>query len=85
VTKNLPTALLGKHVVVIREQGLGDEIFFLRYAPQLHAAGARVTYCASPKIHTLLARSSCFDRVVAEIAPPLMRMKSFSSATCHMH
>jgi len=70
VTKNLPTALLGKHVVVIREQGLGDEIFFLRYAPQLHAAGARVTYCASPKIHTLLARSSCFDRVVAEIAPP---------------
>ena len=66
----LPADLRGKHICVLREQGLGDEIFFLRFAPQLHAAGARVTYCASGKVGSLLARAPGIERVFEEIAPP---------------
>lgn len=71
LTQMLPADLRGKHICVLREQGLGDEIFFLRFAPHLQAAGARVTYCASAKISSLLARAACLERVLDEIAPPI--------------
>ena len=48
--QSLPPQLMGKHICVVCEQGLGDELFFLRYAPRLKALGARITYCASPKL-----------------------------------
>jgi hypothetical protein len=66
----LPRELNGKHICVLREQGLGDEIFFLRFAPQLLAAGARITYCAGSKIAPLLKRASGLHEVLNEIAPP---------------
>lgn len=40
----LPMDLHGQHVELIGEQGLGDELFFLRWLPQLKARGATVTY-----------------------------------------
>lgn len=40
----LPMDLQGQHVELIGEQGLGDELFFLRWLPQLKARGATVTY-----------------------------------------
>jgi hypothetical protein len=40
----------GKHVVVVREQGFGDQIQFSRFTPRLRAAGARVTYVCSPNL-----------------------------------
>lgn len=43
-TPNLATDLRGQHVELIGEQGLGDELFFLRWLPQLKARGATVTY-----------------------------------------
>ena len=70
LSRALPEALAGKHICIVKEQGLGDEIFFLRYVPQLHAAGARITYCASDKIHSLLARVPAIDEVLGETAPP---------------
>jgi tetratricopeptide (TPR) repeat protein len=70
LTQTLPADLSDKHICVLREQGLGDEIFFLRFVPQLQAAGARVTYCANGKIKSLLARASCLEQVLDEIAPP---------------
>ncbi|MEO7726654.1 MAG: tetratricopeptide repeat protein [Burkholderiales bacterium] len=70
LAKSLPADLAGKHICVMREQGLGDEIFFLRFAPQMHAAGARVTYCATRKISSLLARAPGLDAVLDEITPP---------------
>ena len=70
LTQTLPADLRGKHICVLREQGLGDEIFFLRFAPRLHAAGARITYCASGKIRSLLARVTSLSQVADEIAPP---------------
>jgi tetratricopeptide (TPR) repeat protein len=70
LTQTLPTDLNGKHICVLREQGIGDEIFFLRFAPQLHATGARITYCANAKIRSMLARVPSLAQVLGEIAPP---------------
>jgi tetratricopeptide (TPR) repeat protein len=66
---SLPNELHGKHVCVLREQGLGDELFFLRYAPVLARRGARITYRASNKIASLLERVPCIEALVEEMAP----------------
>ena len=76
LTQRLPADLHGKHICIVREQGLGDEIFFLRFAAPLHAQGAHITYCASTKIASLLARSECFAQVIDEINPPADADKS---------
>jgi hypothetical protein len=62
------TSLSAKKVLVLREQGLGDELFFLRFAPELKARGAAVTYSAHAKIATLLARVPAIDRVITDPA-----------------
>ena len=69
LARTLPPALEGKHICLLREQGLGDEIFFLRYAPLLKARGARVTYQASNKIGSLFKRLECLEQVLPEDAP----------------
>ncbi len=66
LTDELPDALEGKHVCVLGEQGLGDEIYFLRWTGALKARGARVTYRSSPKIRSLLARVTTIDHVLAD-------------------
>ncbi len=57
--------LRGKRVLVGRDQGLGDELFFLRFLPQLRARGAWVAYCPDPKLASILARVPELDRIVA--------------------
>ncbi|HET7159737.1 MAG TPA: tetratricopeptide repeat protein, partial [Burkholderiales bacterium] len=59
----------GKHICVLREQGLGDELFFLRYAAPLATRGALITYQASNKIASLLERASCISEVIGENDP----------------
>lgn len=63
----LPTDLTGRHLAVIGDQGLGDEIFFLRFAPALKTRGARVTYCAHPKIAGMVSRLPFLDRTVEAV------------------
>jgi tetratricopeptide (TPR) repeat protein len=58
----------GKHICVLGEQGLGDELFFLRYGPVLAARGATVTYRGSSKLASLLSRVPCIADVVDEHA-----------------
>jgi hypothetical protein len=70
LARTLPPDLNGKYLCVMHEQGLGDEIFFLRYAPQLHAAGAHLTYCATSKLKSLLSRVASIGQVLDETAPP---------------
>ncbi len=70
ITQVLPTDLSGKQVLVRREQGLGDELFFLRQLPLLKARGARVTVYASAKIAELIRRARVADDVQADTAPP---------------
>ena len=49
-----------------RDQGIGDEIFFLRYARHLLQRGARVTYLSSPALAPLLPLMECCDKVITE-------------------
>jgi tetratricopeptide (TPR) repeat protein len=69
LARTLPPELDGKHICLVREQGLGDEIFFLRFAPLLKSAGARLTYRASNKIGSLFKRLACLEQVLPEDAP----------------
>jgi tetratricopeptide (TPR) repeat protein len=67
--RTMPADLTGKHVCVLREQGLGDELFFLRYVRSVAARGARITYRASDKIKSLIERIAGIDRVIDESTP----------------
>lgn len=66
----LPANLKGRSVLALPDQGLGDEIFFLRFAAALRARGAAVQYRASPKIAAMIARSRVIDEVVGPNAKP---------------
>jgi tetratricopeptide (TPR) repeat protein len=58
----LPRDLSGRRVLIAHEQGIGDEIFFLRYAPQLRERGATLVYHGEPKLFGLLGlRSDLFE------------------------
>lgn len=65
----LQTRLAGplenKRIVLLKEQGLGDEIFFLRFAPVLAARGAHLICQCSEKIAAMLQRTGLFSEVIA--------------------
>lgn len=69
LSRTLPTDVAGKHICVLREQGLGDELFFLRYSDALRARGAHIMYRSSAKIKTLLERVPTIDAVLGEEDP----------------
>ena len=62
--------LSGRELFLRREQGLGDEIFFLRFAAELKRRGGRLTYQADPKIASLLRRLASLDGVVTADPQP---------------
>jgi tetratricopeptide (TPR) repeat protein len=75
--KNLPfhhqpleADLTGVRILLRRDQGLGDEIFFLRFAPELKRRGAHVTYQAHGKIASLFARLPFLDSVIDDGSEP---------------
>jgi hypothetical protein len=43
------------------EQGMGDELFFLRFAPALRAQGYKIEYTTMPKLFPLLEGMPCCD------------------------
>jgi hypothetical protein len=62
-SETLPDDLAGRQVRLIGEQGIGDELFFLRYAPAIQSRGARVHVRANPRIAGILARCGALDEV----------------------
>ena len=44
-----------KRLRILAEQGIGDELFFLRFAPALRSRGHRLSVSCEPKLATLLA------------------------------
>ena len=65
----LPPGLDGRRVLLLGEQGIGDELFFLRFAPEVKARGARVHVQCDAKLLTLLERAGLFDGVVVPGEP----------------
>ena len=61
--------LAGRRVVVLGEQGLGDNLFFLRYAPALRAVNAQVEYVGDERLHSIVARAGLFSRLHSDRAP----------------
>ena len=54
-------ALRGRDVTLVGEQGLGDTLFFLRWAPLLRQAGARMRFAGDPRLHGPLGRTGLFE------------------------
>ena len=63
-------SLKDKHFFIHREQGLGDEIFFLRFVPELKRQGAKVSYVAGRKLTGLLGRQPWADQLIGQQEPP---------------
>ena len=61
-TPRLPSRLAGITVGIEEEQGIGDTLFFLRWAPFLKATGARLAFAGDARLHGLLARTRLFER-----------------------
>ena len=55
--------LNGKRILVVKDQGLGDEIFFLRFVRELKERGAWLAYLTDPKIESLIKRMPFIDEV----------------------
>ena len=65
----LPEAIADRSVMLLGEQGLGDELFFLRFTRELKRRGARLVYRCEPKLRHAIERTGVFDRLVAEGDP----------------
>jgi Flp pilus assembly protein TadD len=59
----------GRTILVHAEQGLGDTLQFIRYAPLLHQRGGRVIMMCQPLLTRLLARNSGIERLLAHGDP----------------
>lgn len=59
----------GLKVLIIRTNGLGDELTYLRYLPYLLDAGIEVTYWSGAKLVPLLKRSYPSLNVIADTEP----------------
>lgn len=64
----LEADLSGQRILLGKDQGLGDEVFFLRFAPELKRRGASIAYLAGAKIAALFRRLPFLDAVVDETA-----------------
>lgn len=60
---SLPRDLSGARIRLVAEQGLGDVLFFLRFAPELKRRGASIRLESPPKLMPLLKRLPLFDAV----------------------
>lgn len=62
--ERLADDLSGATVIVERDQGLGDEIFFLRFMAEVRRRGARTCYIADPRLVPMLQRADLADEIV---------------------
>jgi tetratricopeptide (TPR) repeat protein len=53
----------GSRLLVLAEQGLGDILFFLRFAPRIHEQGVVLEFCGDSRLHGMLSRTGLFDRI----------------------
>ncbi|HEY2629679.1 MAG TPA: tetratricopeptide repeat protein, partial [Usitatibacter sp.] len=53
----------GSRLRIIGEQGLGDILFFLRFAPRLREQGVVLEFYGDPRLQGMLSRTGLFDHV----------------------
>jgi Tfp pilus assembly protein PilF len=83
--------LQGRTILLHAEQGLGDTIQFVRYAPLVKARGGRVLLVCQPPLLRLLALCPGVDRLAAQGDPlppfdvhaPLLGLPRIFGATTH--
>jgi len=56
----LPSDLRGRRMTLVAEQGIGDVLFFLRFAPELVRRGAAIAFEGDARLAPLLARTGSF-------------------------
>jgi tetratricopeptide (TPR) repeat protein len=56
----LPESLVGRRIALISEQGIGDVLFFLRFAPELAKRGAVPSFQGDVRLHPMLERTGLF-------------------------
>jgi tetratricopeptide (TPR) repeat protein len=61
--------LSGKTIILHSEQGMGDTLQFVRYAPLVKALGATVILACPQPLMPLLSRSPGIDQIIARDAP----------------
>ncbi len=67
----LPRSLAGRRFELVAEQGLGDVLFFLRFAPELARRGAALAFRGDVRLHAMLRRTGLFPLgVLADGDPP---------------
>jgi hypothetical protein len=59
----LPERLDGQRVLLLGEQGIGDVLFFLRFAPLLRDRGARITLACERKLLSVVSPGDVLDAV----------------------
>lgn len=60
---SLAPRLDGQAILLRGEQGIGDVLFFLRFAPSLRERGATLTLACEKKLHPILARNDVLHSV----------------------
>jgi len=48
---------------IVAEQGLGDILFFLRYAPALSRSGLQLQFSGDARLHAMLRRTNLFETI----------------------
>ncbi len=61
--------LNGRRILLYAEQGFGDTIQFVRYAPMVAGVGGRVFLEVHPELHKLLQQTPGVERVIARGQP----------------
>lgn len=62
--------LKGKVIIVSHEQGFGDTLQFIRFAPKLREHGVRkLIFSGHPALHKLIKENFRFDAVIGEDGP----------------
>jgi hypothetical protein len=62
-TVSLPENISGKRVLLRGEQGIGDVLFFLRFAPALRARGAAITLACEKKLLSILSPGHVLEAI----------------------
>ena len=58
--------LKGKQILLLRDQGLGDELFFLRFCEDLKKLDTHITYLCSPQIKSFVDSLDFVDHAIVE-------------------